>query len=51
MPKKLLSIGLQKGTPGMVELFFRHHFPYSPVDEEPALDESVVLEGDMNEQE
>ncbi len=44
LPKKLVSVGLQKGKTGMVELFFRPHVPYVPLDgAEPEPSESLGL--------
>jgi hypothetical protein len=30
LPVKLMTVGLTKGDPGTVELFFRPHFQYNP---------------------
>ncbi len=32
LPKRLMSVGLNKGTVGDIDLYFRKHTPFSPVD-------------------
>lgn len=31
MPRKMMSIGMMKGTPDMVDIYFRRYEPFSPV--------------------
>ena len=33
LPERLMSIGVKSGKAGMVELFFRPHLPYNPLEE------------------